>query len=50
MTRNPILAHDAIDVMDDDNPAIALEDQIQRNVAWIWTVRKQSIESIILTK
>ena len=44
------LAHDAIDVMDNDNLATALSAQIQISVALIGTITKPSMEPIILAK
>ena len=44
------LAYDASDVMDNDNLATALESQIQISMVLIGTVRKPSVEPIILAK
>ena len=43
------LAYDAIDVMDNDNVATALSTQIQISTALTGTVRKPSIEPIVLS-
>ena len=45
-----LLSYDAADVMDDDNHATTLEDQIQINIALIEIVRKPLIEPICLAK
>ena len=44
------LAYDATDVMDDDNLATAFLAQIQINIVMIGTIRKPSVELIVLTK
>ena len=44
------LVYDATDVLDNDNLATALETQIQISIALIETVRKLSIDHIVLTK
>ena len=44
------LVYDAADVMDNDNLATALEAQIQTSVVLIHTVRKPSIDPIVLAK
>ena len=44
------LAHDATNVLDNDNLAIALESQIQISIALVGMVRKPSIEPIVLAK
>ena len=44
------LAYDDADVMNNDNLATALEPQIQISIALIGTVRKSSIELIVLAK
>ena len=44
------LAYDAADVMDNDNLATALEAQIQIIISLIDTIRKQSIDPIVLAK
>ena len=44
------LAYDAADVMDNDNLANKLSTQIQISVGLIDTVRKWSIETIVLPK
>ena len=58
-TRGPVfvsavvsysLAYTATDVMDNDNPLIALESQNQISIALIVIVRKPSIEPIVLAK
>ena len=44
------LIYDAADVMDNDNLATALSAQIQISIVLISTVRKPSVEPIILAK
>ena len=44
------LAYDAADVMDNGNLATALEAQIQISIAMIGTVRRLSIDPIVLAK
>ena len=44
------LAYDATDVIDNDNVATALEAQIQISIALIGTVKKLSIDLIVLAK
>ena len=44
------LAYAILDIMDDDNFATALEDQILISAALIGMVRKSSIQSIIMAK
>ena len=43
-------AYDAVDVMDNDNLATALSAQIQISIVLIGTVRKPSVEPIVLAK
>ena len=44
------LAYDATDVMVNDNLATALEAQIQISIALLGTVKKPSIDQIVLAK
>ena len=44
------LAYDATDIMDNDNLATVQEAQIQISIALIDTVRKLSIDPIVLAK
>ena len=44
------LAYNATDVMDNDKLVTALESQIQISIALISTVRKSSVEPIVLAK
>ena len=44
------LAYDTADIMDNDNLATALEAQIQISIVLIGTVRKPSIDPIVLVK
>ena len=45
-----LLTYDAANVMDDDNLATALSAQIQGSILPIGTIRKPSVEQIILEK